>query len=172
MRRVPVLMAMAAAGALIAGDAMVGGLTVHSAIAADQPKKAPYFASIAPSRARMRSGPGRSYPATWLYVRADLPVRVVDAFKDWRKVEDPAGVQGWMQGKMVSQRRTALVLGEIVELREKPSAGGKVTWRAEPGVVGRVSQCGGGWCRFDVNGRAGFVETDHLWGVAPEETLP
>ncbi|WEK43937.1 MAG: SH3 domain-containing protein [Candidatus Sphingomonas colombiensis] len=172
MRRVSVLMAMMMAGALIAGDAMVGGLTVRGAIAADPPKKGPYFASIAPSRARMRSGPGRNYPATWLYVRADLPVRVVDAFQDWRKVEDPAGVQGWMQGKMVSQRRTALVQGEIVELREKPSAGAKVMWRAEPGVVGRVSQCGDGWCRLDVRGQAGFIETSHLWGVAPEETLP
>lgn len=156
------LVAMMVAGGLIAGDA----------IAADPPKKGPYFASLAPSRARMRSGPGRTYPATWLYVRADLPVRVVDTFQDWRKVEDPAGVQGWMQSKMVSQRRTALVQGEVAELREKPVAGAKVVWRAEPGVVGRISQCGGGWCRFDVTGRAGFVETGHLWGITAEETLP
>jgi len=153
---------MAAAGGLIAGDA----------VAADPPAKAPYFASIAPSRARMRSGPGRNYPATWLYIRADLPVRVMDSFGDWQKVEDPAGTQGWMLAKMVSRRRTALVRGAIAELRETPSAGARVTWRAEPGVVGRISQCGDGWCRLDVRGQAGFVEISHLWGVAPEETLP
>ena len=162
MRRAAVVLGMVMAGGLIAGDAT----------AADPPAKQPYFASIAPSRARMRSGPGRNYPATWLYVRADLPVRVVDSFQEWRKVEDPAGVQGWMQGKMVSPRRTALVQGVVAELREKPAVGAKVTWRAEPGVVGRVSQCGGGWCRLDVHGQAGFVETEHLWGVAPGETLP
>ncbi len=153
--------------------AIAGGVIASDAFAADPPpRKDPYFASIAPARARMRSGPGRNYPATWLYVRADLPVRVVDSFQEWRKVEDPAGVQGWMQGKMVSPRRTALVQGVVAELREKPAVGAKVTWRAEPGVVGRVSQCGGGWCRLDVHGQAGFVETEHLWGVAPGETLP
>ncbi len=162
MRRAAVVLGMVMAGGLIAGDA----------IAADPPAKQPYFASIAPSRARMCSGPGRNYPATWLYVRADLPVRVVDSFQEWRKVEDPAGVQGWMQGNMISQRRTAIIQGTIAELREKPAADAKIVWRAEPGVVGRLSQCGGGWCRFDVHGQAGYVEMSRLWGVAAGEVLP
>ena len=160
------------APAILIGVLAAGGLIASDAIAADPPARAPYFASIAPSRARMRSGPGRTYPATWLYVRADLPVRVVDSFQDWRKVEDPAGAQGWMQSKMVSARRTGIVQGGVVELREKPSPGARVMWRAEPGVVGRISQCGGGWCRFDVRGQAGFVESGRLWGVGPEEILP
>lgn len=134
--------------------------------------KAPFFASIAPARARMRSGPGRTFPATWLYVRADLPVRVVDTFKEWRKVEDPAGTQGWMLGTLISKTRTAIVTGtEPVDLRDRPY-GARVVWRAAPGVVGRVSQCGNGWCRLDVRGQAGFVEAGSLWGVAPGETLP
>ncbi|WP_371262802.1 SH3 domain-containing protein [Sphingomonas sp. OV641] len=120
----------------------------------------------------MRSGPGRSYPATWLYVRADLPVRVVDVFKEWRKVEDPGGEQGWMLGNLISSTRTAIVQEAVTELRDRPAFGARVLWRAEPGVVGRVSQCARGWCRFDVRGQVGFVEATRLWGVAPEETLP
>ena len=134
--------------------------------------KQPYFASIAASKARMRSGPGRTYPATWLYVRADLPVRVVDSFKEWRKVEDPDGTQGWMLGTLVSKTRTAIVVGpEPVDLRDRPY-GSRVFWRAAPGVVGRISQCGNGWCRLDVRGQAGFVEAGSLWGVEAGESLP
>ena len=43
--------------------------------------------------------------------------------------------------------------------------------RAAPGVVGRVSKCGNGWCYLDVKGRGGFVEISHIWGVDPVETI-
>jgi SH3-like domain-containing protein len=158
------LTTMAVFAALVAGDG--------AAQAGKDKPKPPYFASIGAGKARMRSGPGRSYPATWLYVRRDLPVRVVDVFKEWRKVEDPAGEQGWMLGTLVSSTRTAIVQGAVTELREQPAFGARVLWRAEPGVVGRISQCARGWCRFDVAGQAGFVEASRLWGVQPEESLP
>lgn len=158
-------------GAAIAGVAL-GVLAAADVQAADPPRKTPYFASITPGRARMRSGPGRTYPATWMYVRADLPVKVIDVFKEWRKIEDPDGTQGWMLGNLIGSTRTAVVQGSIVELRDKPNFAGKLLWRAEPGVIGRVSQCRDGWCRFDVKGQAGFVEATRLWGVDSEEVLP
>ena len=135
-------------------------------------KKTPYFASISAGRARMRTGPGRTYPASWLYVRADLPVKVIDIYKEWRKIEDPGGTQGWMLGNLLSENRTGFVTGEIAELRERPAAGARVTWRAQPGVVGRLSQCAIGWCRLDVRGQAGYIEIGRLWGVDADETLP
>lgn len=140
--------------------------------AAPDLRKPPYFASIGPARARMRTGPGRTFPSSWVYVRADLPVRVVDVFKEWRRVEDPAGTQGWMLGTLVSRTRTAIVQGSApIELRDRPG-GPTILWRARPGVVGRISRCANGWCRFDVKGQAGFVQTDRLWGVSPMEELP
>ncbi|MEZ0494704.1 SH3 domain-containing protein [Sphingomonas sp. IW22] len=136
-----------------------------------QTRKPPYYASIAASKARMRTGPGRNYPANWLYVRADLPIKVVDIYRDWRKVEDPDGTQGWMQVGLLSAARTAIVHGGIAELRDSPSTGGDIVWRAAPGVVGRISRCARGWCYFDVKGRGGFVEQSRLWGVDPGEDL-
>jgi SH3-like domain-containing protein len=143
-----------------------------SAIAAEA-VKTPYWASIRANQARMRTGPARTYPASWLYRRADLPVRVVAAFKEWRKVEDPDGTQGWMQANLLSATRTAIVRGaEPAAMVDRPAPGARTMWRAQPGVVGRVSACANGWCRFDVRGQAGFVETGALWGVDPTETLP
>jgi SH3-like domain-containing protein len=147
---------------------LVGG----DAALAQVKKAVPYYASISAGRARMRTGPGKTYPASWLYVRADLPVKVVTVFKEWRKVEDPDGAQGWMLAGLLSEARTGYVRRQIAELRERPAAGARVLWRAEPGVVGKLSQCGGGWCRFDVKGQAGYVETVRLWGVDATETLP
>lgn len=143
------------------------------AVAADAKKSVPYYASISATRARMRTGPARTYPASWLYQRQDLPIKVVAIFKEWRKVADPDGTEGWMQANLLSGTRTAIVQGAgPVDLRDKPAASGKLLWRAAPGVVGRLSQCANGWCRMDVKGQAGFVAISGLWGVEAGETLP
>lgn len=156
----------------IIGTAALLALVGSDAALAQTKKTPPYYASISAGRARMRTGPGKTYPASWLYVRADLPVKVVAVFKEWRKVQDPDGTEGWMLANLLSETRTGYVRRQIAELRERPSAGARVVWRAEPGVVGRLSQCGGGWCRLDVKGQAGYVEAVRLWGVDPTETLP
>lgn len=140
---------------------------------ADTRQPLPYYASISAAKARMRTGPARTYPANWLYQRVGLPVKVVAVFKEWRKVEDPDGTQGWMQANLLSPTRTAIVHGaRPVAMFEQPREGTRVMWRAAPGVVGRIGHCGGGWCRIDVRGQIGFVETNGLWGVEPAETLP
>ncbi len=160
--------------ALAIAAASVGVGAISPTIAAMANRKPPFLASIAAKKARMRSGPGRTYPVTWVYQRADLPVRVINVFEhgQWYKVEDPSGTQGWLMAGLLSETRTALIVGQVAELRASPDAGGRIVWRAAPGVVGRLSKCAGGWCYFDVHGRGGFVEQQRLWGSEAGETLP
>ena len=134
-------------------------------------RKPPYFASISADKARMRTGPGRNYPASWLYQREDLPIKVIDVYGEWRKIEDPDGTQGWMQVNLLSDARTAMVRGTITEMRAAPHFNARINWRAAPNVVGRISRCSGGWCWFDVRGRGGYVEQSHIWGTEPGEVL-
>ncbi len=134
--------------------------------AADPPRQTPYWASIGVSRARTRTGPERTYPANWEYRRTDLPVKVVGVFKQWRKIEDPNGQGGWMLVNLLRDTRTAVVSARApVEMREQPDQSSRIRYRAAPGVVGRIDECGNGWCRFDVKGKSGFVDTDDLWGA-------
>ena len=135
-------------------------------------RKPPYWASITAGKARMRSGPGRQFPATWLYQRPGLPVKVVETYPNWRKVEDPDGASGWVQGNLLSDTRTAIVTGGVHEMRGSAAPDAPVVWRAEPGVVGTVSQCARGWCLFDVKGRSGYIEVAHIWGVGADERVP
>lgn len=137
-----------------------------------QEKKTPYWASISAGEAMMRTGPGRNYPATWLYKRADLPVKVVEIYPQWRKIQDPGGTTGWMLVNLLSDTRTAIVRGtEPAPLHEAPRAESKIRYRAEPGVVGRLSECTVDWCRFDVGKRGGFIRTGNIWGTDPGESF-
>ncbi len=144
-------------------------VAVLSSTAALADKKPPYWASIVAGEARMRTGPGRQFPANWLYQRANLPVKVIATYPNWRKVEDPDGTQGWIQANLLSADRTGLVVGDVRTLRDRPNSTGRVIFRAEPGVVGKISECGKGWCKLDVRGRMGYIETEFLWGVEQTE---
>jgi len=151
---------------------IVAALLALLATGADaQPRPTPYWAAIVPDAARTRTGPGRNFPAVWMYRRAGLPVKVVQVFEAWRKVEDPDGDQGWMQANMLTEKRTAMVRGAVRPLRARPAPDAAVAWRAAPGVIGRLRRCAGGWCELDIAGKRGWIEARNLWGVRPDETF-
>jgi SH3-like domain-containing protein len=138
---------------------------VAGSAGADTGKQVPYWVAIAKDEARMRVGPSMDYPASWVYRRKNLPVKVIEVFPNWRKVEDPDGTQGWMHVRLLKEERTAIVVGEMAAMRKEPRDGAPVLFRAEPGVVGRVSDCAKGWCSFDVNGQRGYIQAASLWGA-------
>jgi SH3-like domain-containing protein len=140
--------------------------------AAAQDKTPPYWASIASGEAMMRTGPGRNYPGIWLYKRRDLPVRVVKTYPNWRMIEDSDGTRGWMLVTLLSDTRTAIVRpGEPRPIHAEANAQSPVRYRAEPGVVGRISNCRQGWCRIKIGKREGHIRTVDIWGVSDGENV-
>ena len=141
-------------------------------VEAREQRKTPYWASISASEALMRTGPGKNYPAKWLYRRADLPIKVLEVYPSWRKVQDPDGGTGWMLVNLLSDTRTALVTGNGPRpMHEAPNTSSPIRYLAQPGVVGRLSECAGAWCAFDVGGRRGYISREHIWGTDPDESF-
>lgn len=142
------------------------------AAVAQKERKTPYWASIAASEALMRSGPAKTYPAKWLYRRADLPIKVLEVYPSWRKVQDPDGEIGWMLVNLLSDTRTGLVTGtEQRPMHERGDPASRILYQAQPGVVGRLGQCAANWCEMDVRGRRGYIRAEHIWGVDPGESF-
>jgi SH3-like domain-containing protein len=140
--------------------------------AAQTERKAPYWASISAGKALMRTGPGRNYPGTWLYLRADLPIRVIETYPNWRKVQDPDGEKGWMLQRLLADTRTGLVKpGAPRPLYDKADDHSPIRFRVEAGVVGRISKCDGSWCQFDVHGQRGYIGEAEIWGVDQGERI-
>src|SRR3546814_11130860 len=120
----------------------------------------------------MRAGPSMDYPANWIYRRRDLPVKVVAVYSHWRKIEDPDGTQGWMHVRLLSDPPTAIITGGMHPLRSAPETGARILYRAQPGVVGRISACDKGWCLIDVRGQTGFTEADPIRGATHGRPTP
>lgn len=126
----------------------------------------PYWASIRASEVNMRVGPGEDYRINWVYRRPHLPMKVLRTMEGWRLVQDPDGAKGWMLARFLSRDRGGIVKGDgLAEMREKGEEGAKVLWRLQPGVVGKLGGCKDAWCKVEVEGHAGFVRQDRIWGA-------
>jgi SH3-like domain-containing protein len=132
----------------------------------------PRFVSMRAESANARRGPSLDQRVDWAFVRRGLPLEVVAEHGQWRRVRDAEGYGGWVHHTLLSGARTALVTGEApVPLRADPEEGAPVRAVAEPGVVGRLEACDGGWCEIDAGGVDGWLPRTALWGVGPEETV-
>jgi len=150
----------------LAVAAILLATVLSPAAEAQQERKTPYWASVSASEALMRTGPAKTYPAKWLYRRADLPIKVLEVYPSWRKVQDPDGETGWMLVNLLSDTRTGVVRGDQPRpLHEAANAGSPVRYLAQPGVVGRLKTCSGDWCEIEVGGRRGHILKGHIWGV-------
>lgn len=149
----------------------MGMALAFAAAAGAQDRPVPYWASIAAGQAIMRTGPDRSYPATWVYQRRDLPIRVIQVHDAWRRVQEQDGTTGWMLAILLSARRTAVVTGGYQPIRDRPSEDSRLLWQAQAGVVGRISRCDGTWCRIQIGDHVGYVEESGIWGVDPGERV-
>ncbi|MBV8776140.1 MAG: hypothetical protein JO032_15735 [Alphaproteobacteria bacterium] len=132
----------------------------------------PRFASLHSDKVNLRAGPGDRYPVQWVYMRKDWPVEVIGQFDHWRRVRDWEGTEGWVHEKMVGGKREVVINGRIRGLRAEPDLGAGLVARAEPGVVARLDECRGDWCRIAAGNVTGWVERSDVWGVYPNENLP
>ncbi len=160
-RLAPVLLAagVALAPLAAAGQSAPGG-------------KVPRFASLRSADVNLRVGPGETYPIAWVLTRKDMPVEIIKEFQNWRMIRDWQDTEGWVLDRMVTARRNAVVSGAVRALHSRPDPASAVVARAEPGVVARLLECQGGWCRIEAAGIAGWVQRSEIWGVLPDETVP
>jgi len=132
-----------------------------------QPQAARYMA-LKGGQALGRSGPGRDQPVEWIYQRAGLPMRILGADGQWRRVEDPGGAQTWMHESSLEDRRTVFVVGDRLgsaAMRRSPQGDGRTQAYLERGVIADLEACRGAWRRVSAQGHTGWVAVDKLWGA-------
>lgn len=131
----------------------------------------PRFVSLKTGEARARRGPSLSHRVDWLYSRRGLPLRVVNEFEHWRRVEDSDGEGGWVHYSQLSGARTVLITTDMAAMRSRPQPQAHEVAHIERGVVGRIMECSLTWCRINIDGTRGWVMRDALWGLLPGEVL-
>ena len=144
----------------------------HSVGAAEKSLPLPRFASLRADEVNLRSGPGERYPIDWVLTKKGLPVEIVQEFDVWRKIRDADGSVGWVHQRMVTGARTVIVTGAVRTLHADPDDAAPAVARAEPGVVARLLECHGAWCRIEAQDIKGWLRRSEVWGVYADEAVP
>jgi len=154
--------------------------------AADNPSGLPLprFATTRSTPINVRVGPGTKYDVAWVYVKAGLPVEIVQEFDTWRKIRDLDGSEGWVHQNLLSGNRGGYVApwaaDEQVALRARASEDAGPRAFLPRGFRVEISQCDGQWCEVSATdhpseGRpatySGWLRQGDLWGVYPDEAF-
>lgn len=131
----------------------------------------PRFVSLRSDEVNLRTGPGTTYPVDWVYVRRGLPVEVIAEFDVWRRIRDWQNTIGWVHQSMLDGRRTVLIVGGDRILLQNPTDSAPPVARLAPGVIARLLECDGHWCRIDADGYRGWLKREDFWGSYPEEIV-
>jgi len=71
-----------------------------------------------------------------------------------------------------SGRVVAMTTAELAQdMRREGLANATVVAKIQPGVVVKVGECNGDWCRAEVDGTAGWVSQNEIWGAYPGEAF-
>lgn len=128
----------------------------------------PRFVATKAGRTNLRAGPGNHYPVRWVYLRKDIPLKVVAEFDFWRKVQDVDGDEGWIHKNLLMNSHTVWIKAPIVEVLASPEALDKIILKAEKGVEAEfLKDTQGKYAKVRIQGVKGWVLTEHIWGVLP-----
>jgi len=136
----------------------------------------PRFVSLKSGKVNLRIGPGLNYPVEWLYLKAGVPMEIIQEYDNWRRVRDAEGAEGWINQSLLSGRRTAVAapwqrgLETELLLRADPDTNSRIVAKLEPGVVGTIKACNGNWCEMEFAGHRGWLSQTQIWGAYPGET--
>lgn len=131
----------------------------------------PRYVSLKSGEGNARRGPGLTHRIDWVFTRSGMPLKITAEHEHWRRIEDAEGMGGWVHFALLSGVRTALVSAPKAAFHSQPNDKSQVVFAAEAGVVGKILECGAGWCRLGVEGEKGWVKIADLWGVDSDETI-
>ena len=72
----------------------------------------PRYVSLKSDDANIRVGPSKNYPIEIKYIKKNYPLKVLDEYEEWRKVEDFNRNIGWIHKSLISGIRPGIVLSK------------------------------------------------------------
>ncbi|MBL0848698.1 MAG: hypothetical protein EU981_01150 [Candidatus Liberibacter ctenarytainae] len=139
----------------------------------------PRFATIKSNRTNLRLGPGTMYGISYVYIKQGIPVEIIQEYENWQKIRDFDGTTGWINKRLLSSKRTAIVSpwskktnNQIyINLYQKPILQSTVIAKIEPRVLLTISECSGKWCLGKHSDLEGWVMQNKIWGIYPGEVF-
>ena len=131
----------------------------------------PRYVSLKSNDANIRVGPSKNYPIVIKYIRKNYPLKVIEEYEEWRKIEDFKKNIGWVHKSLISGERTGIVKTKdnIKSISIYNTIDGKIIGTIGTGNIIKLNKCKINWCLIEINNYKGWVIKKNIWGVREKE---
>ena len=132
----------------------------------------PRYVSLKSDDANIRVGPSKNYPIEIKYIKKNYPLKVLDEYEEWRKVEDFNKNIGWIHKSLISGIRTGIVISnDNKNIKLLNTLGGNVIGEIGNGNIVFLEKCKIDWCLVSLDDYEGWVDKNYIWGVKEKEII-
>ena len=138
----------------------------------DSGYKIPRFVSLKSDKVNLRIGSSTNYSIILQYNKINLPVEIIDEYKNWRKIIDIEGNKGWINKNLLKGDRYAMINTDkklYVNVFSKPD--GKKIGQIENLVIIKLKRCLIKWCLFKTGKQKGWIKKNKIWVTYKDEKI-
>ena len=132
----------------------------------------PRYVSLKSNDANIRVGPSKNYPIVIKYIRKNFPLKILEEYGEWRKVEDFKKNNGWIHKSLISGNRTGIVLSkESKNITLLNTINGNVIGEVGQGIIIYLKKCKIDWCLISTGNFKGWMDKKYIWGIKETEVF-
>ena len=132
----------------------------------------PRYVSLKSNEANIRVGPSKNYPIHIKFITSDLPLKLIDEYSDWRKVEDFQKNSGWIHKSLIKGERNGIIMTlQKNNAKIYNTKNGKVIGEIQSGIIVKLYKCAIEWCLIGKDNYKGWVNKKNIWGIKQNEVF-
>ncbi len=132
----------------------------------------PRYISLKSNDANIRVGPSKNYPIEIKYIKNNYPLKVLEEYEDWRKVEDFQKNFGWIHKSLISSNRTGILLSnDNKTIKLLNTLNGNVIGEIGRGNIVFLEKCKIDWCLASFGDYRGWIDKKNIWGIKEKEII-
>ena len=132
----------------------------------------PRYVSLKSNDANIRVGPSKNYPIEIKYIKKNYPLKILEEYGEWRKVEDFQKNNGWIHKSLISGTRTGIVLSkDNKNIKLLNTLNGNVIGELGQGNIVYLKKCKINWCLISTGSFKGWMDKKYIWGVKETEII-
>ena len=118
------------------------------------------------NKVNVRYGPSFDYPIKYIYLKKNLPIKVIDKKENFRRIIDHKQNSGWIHTSQL-KKSASVILTKKQLIFNKPSNFSEPIAVAEIGKLFLITKCKNNWCKTKSDNISGWILLDDYWGKLP-----
>ena len=121
------------------------------------------FVMLKNNKVNVRYGPSFDYPIKYVYLKKNLPIKIIDKKENFRRIIDHKKNTGWIHISQLKKSKS-LITTSVKILFKKPTKYSKPIAKLDTGRLLLIQKCEKSWCNVKTEKFSGWIDKNNIWG--------